>query len=175
MELPSYVTEPRHNGSHNLRESMKALEAQMQGALAWVRQRDVWPAPAFAINLEILGQDGRFVLWERDGTALRRLATSVELNAGLGKAIQSVTGVAALRAPDISSDAFAFLSRRIPATTMGSFDAEKADRGLRSRHDNPDRVAPSRLHEALAVLSQFLTDTDRPAIASSRPDPPETK
>lgn len=138
-----------------------AEEAQMQGAAAWVRHRHDWPVPTLAVNLEILGQSGSFVLWKHDGTALRRLATSDAINAGLAESVSAVTGTAPLMVADINSDAFAFLSRQIPAATLGSFDENRGDRGLHSHHDNPDRIVPRRLDEALEVLSHFLAARDR--------------
>lgn len=137
-------------------------EAQMQGALAYVRGRDRngCPLPAHAVNLEVLGQDGGYLLWEEDGTAMLRLPTDPALNLALEQAIEAVTGERSVRVPAISSDGFAFLRGGIPTATLGSFDLELGGRGLHSALDDPGRVDPARLTETVAVLSHLLEDID---------------
>ena len=135
-------------------------EAQMQGALAYVRDRKDWPAPVSVVNLEVMGQNGGYLLWEKDGTAMTRLPTDSSLNQALERAVEAVTGERPIRVPAISSDAFAFLRQGIPATTLGSFDLEMGGRGLHSALDSPDRVSPERLVETVEILSRFLEDVD---------------
>jgi Zn-dependent M28 family amino/carboxypeptidase len=135
-------------------------EAQLQGALAYVRDRVDWPLPTVAVNQEVLGQDGGYLLWESDGTAMSGTPCDPALNLALEGAAEAVTGERLLRAPAISSDAFAFLRRGIPATTLGSFDRELGGRGLHSALDHPDRVDPARLAETVELLTRFLTDLD---------------
>jgi hypothetical protein len=136
-------------------------EAQMQGALAYVRDRKAWPLPARAVNLEVLGQNGGYLLWEEDGTVMRRMAVDPTLNRALERAVEAVTGKRPVREKLNSSDACAFLQRGIPAATLGSFDAALGNRGLHSAMDHPGRVDPDRLNEAVVVLGRFLTDLDK--------------
>jgi hypothetical protein len=135
-------------------------EAQMQGALSYVRDRKAWPLPACAVNLEVVGQDGGYLLWERDGTAMQKMAADPDLNRALAAAVQAVAGQPPARARRISSDAVAFLRQGIPAATLGSFDAEMGGRGFHSALDNPDRIDPERLAETADVLGRFLLDLD---------------
>jgi hypothetical protein len=136
-------------------------EAQMQGALAYVRDRKHWPMPAHVVNLEVMGQNGGYVLWEEDGTAMLRLPTDPALNQALERAVEAATGERPVRVPKVSSDAFAFLRRDIPATTLGSFDLELGGRGFHSALDNLDRVDLDCLAEAVEVLSYFLQGVDK--------------
>jgi Zn-dependent M28 family amino/carboxypeptidase len=135
-------------------------EAQLQGALAYVRDRVDWPLPTIAVNQEVVGQDGGIVLWESDGTALSRAPCDPALNLALERAAKAVTGERPLRAPAISSDAFAFLRRGIPATTLGSFDRDLGGRGFHSALDHPDRIDPARLSDTVELLNRFLTELD---------------
>jgi hypothetical protein len=137
-------------------------EAQMQGALAYVRDRERWPTPAYVVNLEVMGQNGGYVLWEEDGTAMLRLPTDPTLNQALERAIEAATGERPVRVPTVSSDAFAFLHRGISAATLGSFDLELGGRGFHSALDNLDRVDLDRLAEAVEILSHFLQGVDGP-------------
>jgi len=135
-------------------------EAQMQGALAYVRDRKAWPLPTAVINLEVVGQNGRFLLWDQDGTAMLRLPNNRDLNLALSGAVRAVTGKPAVQAPRISSDAFAFLRQGVMATTLGSLDAELEDGGLHSARDKPSRLDPQQLTKTVEVLSRFLADLD---------------
>jgi Zn-dependent M28 family amino/carboxypeptidase len=137
-------------------------EAQMQGALAYVRDRERWPMRVYVVNLEVMGQNGGYVLWEEDGTAMLRLPTNPALNQALERAVLATTGERPVRVPTVSSDAFAFLHRGIPATTLGSFDLELGGRGFHSALDNLDRVDLDRLAEAVEILSHFLQGVDSP-------------
>lgn len=135
-------------------------ETQMQGALSYVRDRETWPLPACAVNLEVAGQNGGYLLWEQDGTSMQKMAADPDLNRALAAAVQEVAGEQPVRARRISSDAYAFLRRGIPATTLGSFDAELGGRGFHSALDNPDRIDTERLLETVDVLGRFLLDLD---------------
>jgi acetylornithine deacetylase/succinyl-diaminopimelate desuccinylase-like protein len=135
-------------------------EAQMQGALAYVRDREHWPLLVAVVNLEVMGQNGGYVVWEQDGTAMLNLPTDVLLSETLAKAVEEVTGDRPIPTPSVSSDAFAFLRRSIPATTLGSFDLDLGGRGFHSALDSPDRVHPDRLTEAVEILGRFLESVD---------------
>jgi len=108
----------------------------------------------------VVGQNGGYLLWEQDSTAMQQMAADPNLNRVLAAAIRSVAGEQPARAPRISSDAFAFLRQGIPAATLGSFDAELGGRGLHSAQDNPDRLDPQRLAETVDVLGHLLLNLD---------------
>ena len=160
-----------HQGSPSLDHTAVTLlftvgeEDQMQGALAYVRRacgpgREDWPLPTCAINLEVVGQDGGYLLWEQDGTAMRRLPADITLNYALARAVEAVAGQPPVRASAINSDAFAFLRRGIPAATLGSLDTQLGGRGLHSALDAPGRVDPGRLAETTRVLVHLLAEMD---------------
>jgi acetylornithine deacetylase/succinyl-diaminopimelate desuccinylase-like protein len=147
-------------------------EAQMQGALAYVedtygRDRAGTPLPTCAINLEVLGQNGGYLLWEHDGTAMSRLPNDAALNTALARAVEAVTGEPPIWSPQLNSDAFAFLRAGIPAATLGSYDRDLGGRGLHSAQDNASRVDPARLAEAAEVLCCLLKELDAGGLVKS--------
>jgi hypothetical protein len=148
-------------------------EAQMQGALAYVdsacdKARAGAPTPTFAVNLEVLGQNGGYLLWERDGTAMVSLPNDADLNSAIARAVGAVTGESPVRSPQLNSDAFAFLRAGIPAATLGGHDRDLGERGLHSALDSPGRVDPARLAEAADVLCYFLDEFDVDKLQVSR-------
>lgn len=167
-----------HRGSLSLNHTAVTLlfsvgeEAQMQGALAYVRRtygqgREDWPLPVCAINLEVVGQDGSYLLWVQDGTAMRRLPADATLNHALARAVEAVAGQPPVWAPVLNSDAFAFLRRGIPAATLGSLDTQLGGRGFHSALDAPGRVDPDRLAETTRVLVHLLAEIDGDGVQIS--------
>lgn len=130
-------------------------EVTMQGSRAYVDGRP-WPLPATALNLECLGQDGDYVIWQADGTVLTRCPTDPGINAALEAAVRSVTGRQVQIIPFLNSDAYSFLRRGIKASTLGSMDRRLGLTGLHGPLDHPGRVTAARLEEAVLVLQGFL-------------------
>ena len=112
------------------------------------------------VNLEVVGQNGGYLLWKQDGTALNQLRTDAQLNHALVQAVEAVAGETPLRGAYINSDAFAFLRQGIAATTLGSYDAVLGGRGYHSAQDSRDRIDPERLQETVLVLDRFLRELD---------------
>lgn len=135
-------------------------EAQMQGALAYVRDRDAWPLPAHAVNLEIVGQNGGYLLWVEDGTSMQRVDVDTDLNAVLARTVEDETGEQPTFHLHINSDAFAFLQRGIPAATLGSLDKVLGETALHGPLDHPGRIDPLRLVQTVDVLARLLADLD---------------
>ena len=132
----------------------------MQGSQAYVSSRE-WPLPARALNLEVMAQDGEYVLWEQDGYSLRLWPCSSELNQDVAQAVQEVTGATPRLAGPVNSDGGSFLRRGIPATTLGTYDRQQRDRGFHSARDNLGRVVMARLPEAVEILSRFILASEQ--------------
>jgi hypothetical protein len=160
------LAERAHSGALPLAQTRLTLalftgeEVNMQGSLAYVRSRE-WPLPARALNLEVMAQDGPYVLWEQDGFSLRLWPCAGDLNQAIADAVKKVTGAAPLRVGPLNSDGGSFLRRGIPATTLGTYDQRQRDRGFHSPKDNLERVVLPRLPEAVEILSIFITDFDQ--------------
>ena len=143
-------------------------EVDRQGSRAWVADR-AWPAPALAVNLELMGQDGPYVIWQRDGDVFRTLPTSPELNALLARTIAEVAGDHPRTAPLINSDAQPFLLAGLPATTMGTLDARYGAGGLHRPTDNLQRVVIERLPQGVEILLRLIQRLESQEIGGSGP------
>ena len=131
----------------------------MQGSQAYVRDRE-WPLPVRALNLEVMAQDGEYVLWEQDGYSLKLWPCSSEVNRDVAHAVQQVTGSAPRPVGPVNSDGGSFIRLGIPASTLGTYDRQQSDRGFHSAKDNLERVVMSRLPEGVEILSTLITDYD---------------
>ena len=132
-------------------------EVNMQGSQAYVRGRD-WPLPAAVLNLEVLAQDGDYVLWEQDGLSLKLWPCSETVIQAASTAVQQVTGQAPRRVGPVNSDGGSFLRRGLPASTLGTYDTRLVDRGFHSPADNLGRVKLERLPEAEEILAALVRD-----------------
>lgn len=130
-------------------------EANMQGSRAYVRSR-TWPLPTYVVNLEILGQDGPYVVWQQDGDAFRRVPASEDVRTLLARAVEQVTGKPPETHPLLNTDAFSFLRAGIPAATLGTLSTRWGIAGLHRPTDNLRRVVLERLPEHEAVLWAVL-------------------
>lgn len=135
----------------------------MQGSAAYVRDSFPpalnSPRPA-AVVLELLGQRGPYVVWRRDGNALRTLPASPEMLALLGEAVRAVTGEAPQEELLINSDACSFLAAGVPAAVLGTADPQLGVGGLHGPGDTLDRVDLARLPEHVAVLEELIRRYD---------------
>lgn len=138
-------------------------EVNMQGSRALVRhwrKLKAGRSRMTAVNLELMGQRGGYVLWERDGNALRTMPADGALSALVADAVRAVTGKAPEREPLINSDAYSFLAAGIPAAVLGTRDPRYGTGGLHRPTDSPARVDPARLAEGVAVLAEIIRRVD---------------
>jgi hypothetical protein len=147
-------------------------EVNMQGSRAYVREYlrrpRTTPRTTLAVNLELMGQRGGYVLWQRDGNALRTLPTAPEANVLVRDALLAVTGRAPETEPLINSDAYSFLAAGIPAAVLGTRDPALGTAGLHRPTDHPDRVDQARLEEGVALLEEIIRRYDEMPATSPR-------
>lgn len=135
-------------------------EVNMQGSLAYAKGR-AWPLPAAALNLEVMAQDGDYVIWDLDGFSLKLIPTAPEINRCIAQAIQAVTGHPPVHGGPVNSDGGSFLRYGIPAATLGTYHTVWHDRGFHLPSDNLSRIVPARLPEAVEILSHFARSVDQ--------------
>lgn len=116
--------------------------------------------PVIALNLEVMAQNGEYVLWEQDGISLRLWPNSEAVNQAIAQAVEQETGQAPLRVGPINSDGGSFNRAGIPATTLGTYDRALRDRGFHQSSDNLGRVVPERIPEAMRILRCFVENYD---------------
>jgi hypothetical protein len=134
-------------------------EVAMQGSRAYVVARE-WPLPAIALNLEIMAQDGDYVIWEQESNGLRRIATPPGLNQAVAGLVAEVTGRPARFIGPLMSDTFSFLAVGIPASVLGTHHSHMAGGGLHRPTDNLARVVMARLSEGVQILERVLARYD---------------
>lgn len=152
----------RENSLHQTRVTLALFtgeEANAQGSRAYVQSR-AWPLPTAVVNLELLGQNGGYVIWQRDRTGFRWLPTSAAVNAPLADAVQDVTGQPPQPAGAINSDGASFLARGIATAVLGTQDPVWGLGGLHRPSDNLGRVELARLPEAVEILARFIRQMD---------------
>jgi hypothetical protein len=135
-------------------------EVNLQGSRAYVASRD-WPMPSVAVNLEVMSQDGDYVLWERDGSVFKLSPTSPNINHALSKAVYNVTMRKPRPGGPIISDGASFLAAGIPTAILGTYDQVWKDTGFHKPTDCLDRVIFERLPEGVEILKRFLEKQDK--------------
>jgi hypothetical protein len=139
-------------------------EVAMQGSRAYVGGRD-WPLPTIALNLEIMAQDGDYVIWERESNGLRRIPTTPGLNQAIAGLVSEVTASPPRFISALMSDGFSFLAAGIPTTVLGTYHSQMEGGGLHRPTDNLARVVTARLGEGAALLTALLERYDAGELA----------
>jgi hypothetical protein len=138
-------------------------EVNMQGSAAFAGKHyppAVNAPKPLAVNLELLGQRGPYIVWQRDGNALRTLPASADVIDRLRRAVTAATGSTVEDAALINSDAFSFLRAGLPAATLGTSDPQHGIAGMHRPSDNRGRVDTARLAEHVAVLETLIRHAD---------------
>ncbi|MCG8350693.1 MAG: hypothetical protein MI924_23230 [Chloroflexales bacterium] len=112
--------------------------------------------PTVVVNLELMAQDGLYVIWRCDGAVLCQIPTTPALNDALSQVVANVTGQPLQFADLINSDAVSFLAADLPATVLGSSNKRLGLGGLHRPADNLSRVLTERLPESVAILTAFI-------------------
>jgi hypothetical protein len=139
-------------------------EVGMQGSRAYVQSRD-WPLLTIAVNLEIMAQDGDYVIWENESNVLQRIPTTPELNEVISAAVSAVTGKPPRLIELVNSDGFSFLSAGIHTAVLGTYHSQMEGGGLHRPTDNIERVVIARLPEGVEVLARVLHKYDVKELA----------
>jgi hypothetical protein len=135
-------------------------EADRQGSWAFAgdRQEDL---PAAVVNLEVMAQDGEYVLWDEDGTVFKRRPTDPAMNGLLAEAVENITGQAPIRGGPMVSDGAAFIAHGLPTAVLGTYDTFHVDTGFHCPDDCLDRVVFARLPEGVDILTHLIEGYDR--------------
>jgi hypothetical protein len=135
-------------------------EVNLQGSRTYVSSRD-WPLPSIAVNLEVMSQDGDYVLWEKDGNVFKLSPTSPEINRTLSEVVYNVTMRKPRSGGPIISDGASFLAAGIPTAVLGTYDQIWKDTGFHKPTDCLDRVVFERLPQGVEILKRFLEKQDK--------------
>ena len=156
-----------HQGAVGLKKTKVTLllcsgeEVGMQGSRAYVRHR-VWPLPAAVLNLEIMGQSGGYIVWQREGYLLQWHATDPSLNRALDRAVEKVTGRRPQARPEaVMTDAASFLRAGLPAAILSTLHPRLGDRGFHRPADGPQRLEQGSLQDGVDIVLAVAGAFDR--------------
>ena len=136
-------------------------EVGLQGADAYVEKRfnddansDV---PVYLVNLELVGQNGNMVYWEKTGTFLNWYHVNPELVKRLNRAWKTVSGKEMEPAGKITDDTQRFAAAGIPFITVGNSGIPGMGMGgFHCTDDNMERVNPENIRLMIRTLSVFI-------------------
>jgi len=137
-------------------------EIWLQGSRAFAANH-TFALPTVVLNLEGMGQNGRYYLTTKIGLPLlQELPTDNTLNARVTAVAEAVSGQPVeMLAEVMMTDTFPFLKQGIPATTLGTYDQELKLSGLHRPTDNLSRIHESNLTQAVEILQRFLWHYDQ--------------
>lgn len=135
-------------------------EIVVQGSRAYARDRD-FSYPTTAINLDLMGQNGDYVVWEQIGSSLQAFPADADLNTLVKQIIaDEIKAEVHVHSGPIGTDSLPFLAKGLSATTIGSLDKQVGFDGLHSPQDNLKRIAFEKLPEGAAFLHTLLHKLD---------------
>ncbi len=162
-----------HNGKVNLGESNVTIlltageEVTMQGAHSYVQEyllkRQEPGLPASLVNLELIGQNGGMIYFEKDGVLIRYYDANADLIDRVGQALDAVAGGRLEPSPKIKTkitdDALCFMAAGIPAITIANSGVPGSGlAGFHSVDDNPDRIHIDNIGLTVRTLARYIED-----------------
>ncbi len=135
-------------------------ETIVQGSRAYVHDLS-FPYPTQAVNLELMGQNGDYVIWNKIGDPFGTFPTDTKLNKQLNTLVQKHTNKQIVfheAAP--GTDTLPFIQAGIASTSLASLDTELGFGGLHRPVDRIERVAMNRLPEISKILIDFVQTVD---------------
>lgn len=136
-------------------------EVGLQGADAYLEKRfngkDKDDVPVYLVNLELVGQNGNMVYWEKTGVFLNWYGVNPELVKQLNRAWKTVSGREMERAGKITDDTQRFAAVDIPFITVGNSGVPGLGLGgFHCSDDNMDRVNADNIRLMIKTLSAFI-------------------
>jgi hypothetical protein len=136
-------------------------EVDRQGSRAYVNSR-TFDIPCSVLNLEVMAQDGEYVVWEQDGSVFKLMPTTWGTCCAVRDAVLEVSGSPACNGGPITSDGASFLKAGLPTSILGTYDRRLKDTGFHRPSDNLARVKYDRLDEGVRILEKFIHNCSNP-------------
>jgi len=110
------------------------------------------------INLELVGEPGNMVYWQKAGVMLKFYGADSNLIQRLKNAYFSVTKKNIGTLPKLTDDSIMFMREGIPAITVGFANKEHDVSGLHSPKDNLQRVDMNNIHIMVKTLGNVINN-----------------
>jgi hypothetical protein len=136
-------------------------EVTLQGSERYVRERfghGTPPAlPTSLVNLELVGQNGTMMYWEKDGVFLKYYDADPKLAQVLGAVWERVSGMKMESRPTITDDAQRFMAAGIPAITVGNAGVPGlGEAGFHSTADDIGRINMENLQMMVRTMELYV-------------------
>jgi hypothetical protein len=136
-------------------------EVTLQGAHWYIRNRypgGIVPSlPTSLVNLELVGQNGPMVYWQKDGIFLKYYPNNPEITGRISDAWKKVSGVPAEPREKITDDAQRFMAFGIDTVTVGNAGIPGlGEGGFHSTGDNIDRINLDNLKLMISALETYI-------------------
>ncbi len=136
-------------------------EIAAQGSTAYVANRE-WSLPSVALNLELCGQNGSYIVWNKyGGGSVPIYPAPPAVNDVVMSTITHFNQEVRLVEEPVGTDTVPFLAKGIPATSIGTVDRELGMEGFHGPADNLERVSLEQLPETRAIVAHILCEYDR--------------
>jgi len=134
-------------------------EINLQGAKYYVRNLITRKKAQelSVINLELVGEPGTMVYWQKAGVMLKFYGADSNLIQRLAHAYYFVTKKNIGTLPKLTDDSIMFMREGIPAVTVGFAREQYGVSGLHSTKDNISRVVMDNIHTAIQTLSTVIS------------------
>lgn len=134
-------------------------EINLQGAKWYVKKllSNKKPQELSVINLELVGEPGNMVYWEKAGVMLTFYSADSNLIQRLAKAYRTVTKKDIGTLPKLTDDSIMFMREGIPAITVGFANETYGVSGLHSTKDNLQRVSMDNVQIMVKTLSNLIS------------------
>ena len=134
-------------------------EINLQGAKWYVKKllSNKKPQELSVINLELVGEPGNMVYWEKAGVMLTFYSADSNLIQRLAKTYRTVTKKDVGTLPKLTDDSIMFMREGIPAITVGFANETYGVSGLHSTKDNLQRVSMDNVHTMVKTLGEIIT------------------
>ncbi len=135
-----------------------AEEINLQGAKWYVKKllSKKKPQELSVINLELVGEPGNMVYWQKAGVMLKFYGADSNLIQRLANAYHTVTKKDISTLPKLTDDSIMFMREGIPAITVGFANEGYDVSGLHSTKDNLRRVSMENIHTMIKTLSEVI-------------------
>ncbi len=135
-------------------------EINLQGAKWYVKKllANKMAQELSVINLELVGEPGNMVYWQKAGVMLKFYGADSNLKQRLANAYFSVTQKNIGSLPKITDDSIMFMREGIPAITVGFAQEEYDVSGLHSIKDNLQRVSMENINTMVKTLGMVISN-----------------
>ncbi len=141
-------------------------EVAAQGSTAYVSDRKL-SLPTIALNLELCGQNGPYIAWEKyGGSSAPIYQATPAMTEAVAAAVSRFDKEFTIIEGPVGTDTVPFLAAGIAAISLGTMDRKLGVEGLHRPTDNLERVVVSCMPETTEIVAHILAQYDNGFLLS---------